>query len=250
MASTINSKQGLPNPEPIKGSKFVQRFFNQRVEDMFKLYAETGPVSHSGEKGAFRELLLRNVIASVLPPHFGLGTGLIVDSDGKQSRQTDIIIYDKRVLPPVAFQEGRGLFPFDAIHRTIEVKSTLKRPDLLNAETAARLMSPKNPSGLRIADQGILENGDANYPFAALFAFDAEFDIQEEDLPQEMRDPQLTMCRVVCVANKKFLYSDFVLANPCPSPEFSVRRFVVELLERLEESSASRSTFKVRNWLI
>lgn len=124
------------------GPPFIQQFFDRKVEDLISLYETTAVVAHRGEKGTFREMLVRNVLGSILPPHFGLGTGIIVDKWGRQSRQTDIILFDRRVMPPVVFQESHGLYPIDAVHRTIEVKSVLSSKHLEEAERAAHSGSP------------------------------------------------------------------------------------------------------------
>jgi hypothetical protein len=96
-------------PRPITGQQFIQRFFDRKVQDLLNLYETTGSISHPGEKGTFREILVRSVLSSLLPPHFGLGTGIIVDKWGRQSRQTDIIVFDKRVTT-CGISGGNGPF--------------------------------------------------------------------------------------------------------------------------------------------
>jgi hypothetical protein len=210
------------------------------------LFDATGEISHSGEKGTFRELLLRGLLASILPPHFGLGSGIVVDKWGRQSRQTDIVIFDKRVIPPVVFQEGHGLYPFDAVYRTIEVKSVLRRNHLEEAETAARLLQPDNPFGLKLAAPGKLPDKNACYPFSGLFAFDAEFNVTADAMPTLMRGN--SACRFVCIAKQGTLFAGGkeMLRT---SPNQAVRLFTTLLLEALEIEAESRSKFTVIHWL-
>jgi hypothetical protein len=236
------------HPKPrIAQQQFIQGFFDRKIDDLLNLYDTTGNISHSGEKGSFREILLRGVLASILPPHFGLGSGIVVDKWGRQSRQTDIVIFDKRVIPPVVFQEGHGLYPLDAVYRTIEVKSVLRRNHLEEAETAARLLKPDNPFGLKLAAPGKLQNQHACYPFSALFAFDAEFNMTADAMPTLMRGDS-ACCRLVCVAKQGTLFfgGKELLRT---SPNQAVRLFTGLLLEALETEAESRRKFTVVTWL-
>jgi hypothetical protein len=236
------------HPKPrVAQQPFIQGFFDRKIDDLLKLYDTTGDISHSGEKGSFRELLLRGVLASILPPHFGLGSGIVVDKWGRQSRQTDIVIFDKRVIPPVVFQEGHGLYPFDAVYRTIEVKSVLRRNHLEEAETAARLLNPHNPFGLKLAAKGNLPNEHGYYPFSALFAFDSEFNVTADAIPTVMRGESAS-CKLVCVAKQGTVFSggnELLRASP---PQ-AVRLFTAFLFETLEAAAESRSKFTVITWL-
>jgi hypothetical protein len=69
-------------PKPNQGPQLIQQFFDRKVDELLNLYDTTVAVSHQGEKGIFRELLIRGILGSVLPPHFGLGTGIVVDKWG------------------------------------------------------------------------------------------------------------------------------------------------------------------------
>lgn len=234
-------------PKAQQGPQFIQNFFDRRVDDLLNLYNATVSVSHQGEKGVFRESLVRGVLGSVLPPHFGLGTGIIVDKWGRQSRQTDIIVFDRRVIPPVVFQEGHGLYPFDAVHRTVEVKSKLKREHLLEAQEAALLLHPSNPLGLKIASQGTLQGAQSYYPFSSIFAFDADWDVATDSFPADMKHNSAA-CRAVVVTKQSFLaLSGNKLA--VGSPAHAVRLFAILLLEMIEDSAASRSKFNLGMWL-
>jgi hypothetical protein len=234
------------HPKPrVAQQQFIRGFFDRKIDDLLNLYDTTGDISHSGEKGSFREILLRGVLASILPPHFGLGSGIVVDKWGRQSRQTDIVIFDKRVIPPVVFQEGHGLYPFDAVYRTIEVKSTLRRIHLEEAETAARLLQPDNPFGLKLAP-GKEPNQKACYPFSGLFAFDAEFNMTADAVPALMRGT--SACRFICVAKQGKLFAGGKEMMRS-SPNEAVRLFTALLLEALETEAESRSKFTVVAWL-
>jgi hypothetical protein len=94
-------------------------------------------ITHNGLLGEIREILLRDLFRPLLPTDAGLGSGQLVSHTGQTSKQTDVILYDRRILPPILFQESAGLFPVDCALNTIEVKSTLTAQELRSTHNAA-----------------------------------------------------------------------------------------------------------------
>jgi hypothetical protein len=86
--------------------------------------AATG-VSHLGLRGEVREILVRDLFRPLLPADVGVGTGEIISYTNQTSSQTDIILFDRRILPPVLFEDRLGLFPIESVLYAIEVKSKL-----------------------------------------------------------------------------------------------------------------------------
>lgn len=80
---------------------------------------------HQGVKGAGNEAVLRNLLETFLPKKYGVGTGVVIDKDGNQSRQSDIVIYDNVLYPSLLALGKVHLFPVDIVYATIEVKTTL-----------------------------------------------------------------------------------------------------------------------------
>jgi len=94
-------------------------------------------ISHHGLLGEIREILVRDLFRPLLPADVGVGTGQIISYTGQTSHQTDVILYDRRILPPILFQESAGLFPVESVLFTVEVKSKLTASELHNANNAA-----------------------------------------------------------------------------------------------------------------
>lgn len=90
-------------------------------------------VEHHGLRGRAREIFASQLLLPFLYPTMGVCTGQIIDAENHQSRQTDVIIFDKRIAPPVLFQAGEGLVPCESALVAIEVKSTLTRGALATA---------------------------------------------------------------------------------------------------------------------
>ncbi len=77
---------------------------------------------HAGLVGSENELVLSDLLRQFLPPRFGIETsGIVIDHRGRESRQTDIIIYDAWKFPNYL----RKVFPIELVYGVIEVKTTI-----------------------------------------------------------------------------------------------------------------------------
>ncbi len=99
-----------------------------------------GGVGHPGLRGRFREILVDRLLRPWLPPYCGIGTGSIIDSDGRtrQLSEDDLVVYDREILPQLLLSERDGLFPVESVLEKIEVKSRLSREELRRALRAAQ----------------------------------------------------------------------------------------------------------------
>ena len=130
-------------------------------------------INHHGVVGALREAVIRQLIVPLLPSHMAASTGVVTSYNGEQSRQCDIVIYDRRLLQTVLVAEA-GLFPVEAQIAHIEVKSRLNMTELRKAHKGAvsmfrlPMMSGVHDEHDRPEFQG------ARTPLAARFAFDSD----------------------------------------------------------------------------
>jgi hypothetical protein len=97
-------------------------------------------VSHKGLKGHLRELLIKELLRPFLPADVGIGSGEIITAYGDRSSQQDIVIYDRRVAPPIVYEAGYGIFPVESVLFVIEVKSILDVTALRAADESARAL--------------------------------------------------------------------------------------------------------------
>lgn len=104
----------------------------QRINFALSAAEVAADLEHNGVKGAMREALMSELLRPLLPPDFGVATGVIISADNEQSPQQDIIIYNKRILPPF-LTDGPALIPVESVVATIEVKSTLTAEELKKA---------------------------------------------------------------------------------------------------------------------
>jgi len=82
---------------------------------------------HNGLKGEGNEVKIRKIIKKFIPERYGVDTGVVIDRDGNQSKQCDIIIYDKFNHPQLLGLSSVKMFPVDLVYAVIEVKTTLDK---------------------------------------------------------------------------------------------------------------------------
>lgn len=92
---------------------------------------------HKGLKGELREIIVRQLLRPFLPPVYDIGSGEIISAYGDTSAQTDIVVCDKRIAPPLLIGADKGFFPIETVIASIEVKSVLTNIELKKSEAAA-----------------------------------------------------------------------------------------------------------------
>ena len=87
-------------------------------------------LTHSGLKGDANEETVKKFLRQYLPKTLDITTGTLVDSEGNQSRQLDIIICDS-AKTPIFFQSGETrVIPIECAYAVIEVKAYLDKAEL------------------------------------------------------------------------------------------------------------------------
>jgi hypothetical protein len=131
-----------------KPKNLIKRYSTAIIEGLDKKIDASSPIEHKLTKGELRELFVANVLKHFLTNQFEVGAGIIINQKEEQSNQTDIIIYDNRILPPFIKEQNIGVYPAESVVGVIEVKSRLTRDAILEAEESSRILIEKiyNPS--------------------------------------------------------------------------------------------------------
>jgi hypothetical protein len=88
-----------------------------------------GLLSHNPTIGQAREFVVARILRTILPASAHIGSGIVVASDGKTSKQIDIVVYDPRF--PFLKVDGGGLYFVEGVLATVEVKSTMDSAQLV-----------------------------------------------------------------------------------------------------------------------
>jgi hypothetical protein len=145
--------------------------FVTRVRSALARADEIALIEHHGLAGRAREVFVKDLLRPILPPYVELGSGKLADSEGRLSRETDVVIYSAATLPPLLLEAGFGIYPAEACIYAIEVKSTLTAHELRNAIVKHQELRALRylPSAVNEIFQAI---GAASRPvIPALFAF-------------------------------------------------------------------------------
>lgn len=218
------------------------------TENMQRLYELSGGVKQDLEKGAFREFFVASLLRPLIPSHFGVGSGVVVSAYGQQSRQTDLIIYDHRGVPPILLAGERGIFPIDSVLAVVEVKSTLVASHYRSLVEAARRFLPPDmdPNGLPIVIPGKLVGGAAAqpqtiWPLFGVFAYTSDAPEKDEFERLQEQVPDHKGCvRLIGVLDKGVWSAYRGTPFRSQRPGDNSVDFLLSLLNRLEETANSR----------
>jgi len=157
----------------------IAQYLRSEVDSINSLF------EHQGIKGEGNETILRELITKFIPKRYGVGTGIIIDRHGKQSRQCDIVIYDTFLYPSLLSLTSVHLFPVDIVYATIEIKTTLSSKTA--KETIDNIASVKTLDFLKteFTDQWTLGNRQAlgihttTAPLGFVFSYNS--DVQQDE---------------------------------------------------------------------
>lgn len=111
-------------------SEYVKHLANELIRNFTFSSSATTPVlvGSAREKEVIRKLEL------LLPKSIGVGSGCIIDSFGKTSKQMDIILYEKDLCPVFCINESSETtyYPCEGVIAAGEVKSSLNSKELSN----------------------------------------------------------------------------------------------------------------------
>ena len=109
----------------------INKIFASSAEKMLIDFESYKVYTHAGTKGRLREhILVEHLLEDYLPKRYGVGSGIIVDINGSQSLQQDLMIFDIYHAPIlVNTNSEKILFP-ETVYSVIEVKSVLKTDDI------------------------------------------------------------------------------------------------------------------------
>lgn len=167
-------------------------------------------LAHNGLVGRVRELMVSRLLAPMLPAGFEVGTGKITNAAGALSHETDLVIYNRSILPPVFYSDRDGVFPLESSYYAIEVKSKLTAADI---KTSVKKGASITALSQRSPDSNTLHSSPT---VLVLFAFDSDL-AQESEIERYAKydlgcytDP---VFKAICVVGRGYWYHDIKRAG-------------------------------------
>ena len=166
-------------------------------------------ITHKGLKGKLREIVVRDLLYPLLPSDVGLGTGEIISADNRQSKEQDVVIFDRRILPPILLEKSTGIFPIESVLYAIEVKTKITTDEIRTSHrSATELMGFRYQSG----DYDQFDKPTEHIVgklISCVFAFDTDLTLEgknEVERYDEIRGSEYPAIPVICVVGRGYWY--------------------------------------------
>jgi hypothetical protein len=117
----------------------LMRSISKRLQARVEL---SGVYAHPSGVGDDREYAVMDVLREVLPQRYGVDKGRVFDSEGRVSREIDLVIYERDELFLGLDVGGRKLIPVESVYAVIEVKSRLDKGSYAASERTLRSIEP------------------------------------------------------------------------------------------------------------
>lgn len=162
-------------------------------------------VDHCGLQGQIREIALRECVEPFLTQSYSCATGKVIDSRRSISDQIDLVVFHRKVAPPILINRDLGLFPVECVRYVFEVKSTLTAEEVRDANKKFRSVANLVSFPSNRADGRVLSGP---RPTTVLFAFAS--DIEGCELERYLRHSrdEFPPSTVLCVLGKCYWFFD------------------------------------------
>ena len=205
-------------------------------------------LKHKGVKGRLRELFITKVLKSFLTTQFGIGTGTVINCKGVQSNETDVIIYDRRILPPFIQEQNLAVYPAESVIATIEVKSWLNAQELSKSEESAEKLKNEifDPEKILWDKFSQFRLQYHMIPLCAVFGFfgNGPRGLANQDSGQIWLKQNIRCLFAICLANKYSWLNvggrDWKIQKNNPKTSEEIKRFIAVLLDNVRTQGEMR----------
>lgn len=111
----------------------INVFISNLSEDLVRVFSRSSKQgTHPDEIGRTKEIQITKQLEAILPNGVGVGRGKVIDSFGNTSKQCDIIVYEKNIIPTLVNDENTDFiyYPCEGVIAVGEIKSTLNKEEL------------------------------------------------------------------------------------------------------------------------
>lgn len=186
---------------------FVEKF-KAEIKALIQEKNRTDTASRISTKGDMMEEMTSDLFSRYFPNRCGFGKGQMQDSLGNQSKEVDIVVFDRDSIPPICHgvkirdeKRVKGFFPIESLWYAVEVKKSLDNSELRKAIENMRSVRDLRSNG--------------RIPARMLFAYGS--DLKGSDIKKEFerykkadsdwnKNPAIY---VICIIGKGYLYTQF-----------------------------------------
>ena len=193
--------------------------------------------NHAGEQGASNERILIGFLTTYLPKRYAVDRGKILASNEEDTNQQDVIIYDPARSSPLFSEDGFLIAGVESVFGVVEVKTTLDKSELEDANKKALsvLLKPRLPTSiLNKHPAGFTKiSGPTDPPIACCFAFSSATTL--ETLSNNMLSLQNPALTLVGILDKGIIYGKNGRLVLEEDPANALLRFLITLIDFLSE---------------
>ena len=105
------------------GKKFLKEAFAMEQKVLLTRLEYAGQsIAHDATMGEVNENNFIEVLRNYLPGRYAVDSGIIIDSNGENSDQINVVIYDNLYTPTLLDQHNHRYIPVEAVYAVLEVK--------------------------------------------------------------------------------------------------------------------------------
>ena len=223
----------------------IQKDSSSLIEGMLERIKGLSSLDHRLTKGELKELFISKILKHFLPVQFDVGTGIIINHRGDQSKQIDVVIYDNRILPPFIKEQAIGVYPAESVIAVLEIKSSLGKGELLSAEAFAAQLCDK------VYDPGGFYRGYSPFPYIPLcgiigFRGNGCKELSGQEGGGKWLNENIERIFLICITDK---YCWAKVGSPSPTWRMreadkktheETKKFIAILLDNIRTSSEKR----------
>jgi hypothetical protein len=114
-----------------------EMFLNLQTELAAKLQTDRAVIEHAPTKGDATELKWREMLNDYLPQRYRVSKAFVVDCEGNNSEQIDLVIYDRQYSPLLFKRNGALFVPAESVYAVFETKQELDKANIEYAQKKA-----------------------------------------------------------------------------------------------------------------
>ena len=137
----------------------VVQYVNVLGDELVAAFEQGGLATTPGTIGESRERAARRKLRQLLANGIGVGSGFVIDAQGRVSRQQDIILYEEDICPVFRLNDSEeaAFYPCEGVVAVGEVKSTVGSTEA--ADILGKIASVRRLNRIAEAKESILFPG-------------------------------------------------------------------------------------------